>query len=140
LSRTTLTIRLRVADQDLQARSIRRRLGVAMFKLSDDGTALEFKVNVANIDNVFAPSSLCQSGQFGDSSRRFTVGELSRRSSSSSCGATRLDLRGLARTRRRANLGSSETSWNGWRARRPQPRWQAFPARRGLGTFRRLRE
>ena len=34
-------------------------VGVAKFKLSDDGAALEFKVNVANIDNVFAAHIHC---------------------------------------------------------------------------------
>jgi CHRD domain len=34
-------------------------VGVATFKLSEDGTALQFKVNVANIDNVFAAHIHC---------------------------------------------------------------------------------
>ena len=34
-------------------------VGVATFKLRQDGTALEFKVNVANIDNVFAAHIHC---------------------------------------------------------------------------------
>ena len=33
--------------------------GVATFKLSSDGTALDFKVNVANIENVFAAHIHC---------------------------------------------------------------------------------
>ncbi len=33
--------------------------GVATFKLSDDGTELDFKVNVANIENVFAAHIHC---------------------------------------------------------------------------------
>jgi CHRD domain len=34
-------------------------VGVAKFKLSDDGAALKFKVNVANIENVFAAHIHC---------------------------------------------------------------------------------
>jgi hypothetical protein len=34
-------------------------VGVATFKLRDDGTALQFKLNVANIDNVFAAHIHC---------------------------------------------------------------------------------
>jgi hypothetical protein len=34
-------------------------VGVATFKLRDDGAALRFKVNVANIDNVFAAHIHC---------------------------------------------------------------------------------
>jgi CHRD domain len=42
-----------VPPRDTQAR------GVATFKLREDGTALRFKVNVANIDNVFAAHIHC---------------------------------------------------------------------------------
>jgi hypothetical protein len=42
-----------VPPRDTQAR------GVATFKLRADGTALEFKLNVANIDNVFAAHIHC---------------------------------------------------------------------------------
>jgi CHRD domain len=45
-------------DQEVPARDT-RAVGVAKFKLSKDGTALEFKVNVANIDNVFASHIHC---------------------------------------------------------------------------------
>ncbi len=45
-------------DQEVPARDT-RGVGVAKFKLSKDGTALEFKVNVANIDNVFAAHIHC---------------------------------------------------------------------------------
>jgi hypothetical protein len=45
-------------DQEVPARDT-RAVGVAKFKLSKDGTALEFKVNVANIDNVFAAHIHC---------------------------------------------------------------------------------
>ena len=45
-------------DQEVPARDT-RAAGVATFKLSKDGTALEFKVNVANIDNVFASHIHC---------------------------------------------------------------------------------
>jgi CHRD domain len=37
--------------------------GVATFKLSDDGSALTFKVNVANLDNVFAAHIHCGSAE-----------------------------------------------------------------------------
>src|ERR1700752_2077716 len=33
--------------------------GIATFKLSSDGTALDYKVNVANIENVFAAHIHC---------------------------------------------------------------------------------
>jgi hypothetical protein len=42
-----------VPARDTQAR------GVATFRLSDDGAALEFKLNVANIDNVVAAHIHC---------------------------------------------------------------------------------
>ena len=42
-----------VPPRDTQAR------GVATFKLREDGAALAFKVNVANIDNVFAAHIHC---------------------------------------------------------------------------------
>jgi Cu/Zn superoxide dismutase len=42
-----------VPPRDTQA------VGVATFKLSEDGTALEFKVNVANLDNAFAAHIHC---------------------------------------------------------------------------------
>jgi CHRD domain len=45
-------------DQEVPARDT-RAAGVAKFKLSKDGTALEFKVNVANIHNVFASHIHC---------------------------------------------------------------------------------
>ena len=45
-------------DQEIPARDT-NAVGVATFKLSKDGTALEFKVNVANIDNVFASHIHC---------------------------------------------------------------------------------
>jgi hypothetical protein len=45
-------------DQEVPARDT-GAVGVATFKLSQDGTALEFKVNVANIDNVFAAHIHC---------------------------------------------------------------------------------
>jgi len=45
-------------DQEVPARDT-RAVGVATFNLSDDGTALEFKVTVANIDNVFASHIHC---------------------------------------------------------------------------------
>jgi hypothetical protein len=45
-------------DQEVPARDT-RAVGVATLKLSNDGTALEFKVNVANIDNVFASHIHC---------------------------------------------------------------------------------
>jgi hypothetical protein len=45
-------------DQEVPARDT-QAVGVATFKLREDGTALEFKVNVANIDNVFAAHIHC---------------------------------------------------------------------------------
>jgi hypothetical protein len=45
-------------DQEVPARDT-QAVGVAKFKLRDDGTALLFKVNVANIDNVFAAHIHC---------------------------------------------------------------------------------
>jgi hypothetical protein len=45
-------------DQEVPARDTQAR-GVATFKLRADGTALEFKLNVANIDNVFAAHIHC---------------------------------------------------------------------------------
>jgi hypothetical protein len=45
-------------DQEVPARDTQAR-GVATFKLRQDGTALEFKVNVANLDNVFAAHIHC---------------------------------------------------------------------------------
>lgn len=45
-------------DEEVPARDT-RAVGVAKFKLRDDGAALEFKVNVANIDNVFAAHIHC---------------------------------------------------------------------------------
>jgi CHRD domain len=45
-------------DEEVPARDT-RAVGVAKFKLSSDGNALEFKVNVANIDNVFAAHIHC---------------------------------------------------------------------------------
>jgi hypothetical protein len=44
--------------QEVPARDTQAR-GVATFKLREDGTALGFKVNVANIDNVFAAHIHC---------------------------------------------------------------------------------
>ena len=44
--------------QEVPARDT-QAVGVAKFKLRADGTALEFKVNVANIDNVFAAHIHC---------------------------------------------------------------------------------
>ena len=44
--------------QEVPARDTQAR-GVATFKLREDGTALAFKVNVANIDNVFAAHIHC---------------------------------------------------------------------------------
>jgi hypothetical protein len=44
--------------QEVPARDT-QAVGVATFKLREDGTALEFKVNVANIDNVFAAHIHC---------------------------------------------------------------------------------
>jgi hypothetical protein len=45
-------------DEEVPARDT-RAVGVAKFKLSDDGTALQFKVNVANIENVVAAHIHC---------------------------------------------------------------------------------
>src|SRR5215211_5549133 len=45
-------------DQEVPARDT-QAVGVATFKLGEDGTALEFKLNVANIDNVFAAHIHC---------------------------------------------------------------------------------
>jgi hypothetical protein len=44
--------------QEVPARDT-QAVGVATFKLREDGTALEFKVNVANIDNVVAAHIHC---------------------------------------------------------------------------------
>jgi len=45
-------------DQEVPARDTQAR-GVATFKLRGDGAALRFKVNVANLDNVFAAHIHC---------------------------------------------------------------------------------
>jgi hypothetical protein len=45
-------------DQEVPARDT-HAVGVAKFKVSGDGTALEFKVNVANIQNVVASHIHC---------------------------------------------------------------------------------
>ena len=45
-------------DQEVPPRDTQAR-GVATFKLRDDGAALAFKVNVANIDNAFAAHIHC---------------------------------------------------------------------------------
>ena len=45
-------------DQEVPARAT-QAVGVATFKLREDGTALGFKVNVANIDNAFAAHIHC---------------------------------------------------------------------------------
>jgi CHRD domain len=45
-------------DEEVPARDT-QAVGVAKFKLSDDGAALDFKVNVANIDNTFAAHIHC---------------------------------------------------------------------------------
>jgi hypothetical protein len=45
-------------DQEVPARDT-DAVGVAKFKLRDDGTTLQFKINVANIDNVFAAHIHC---------------------------------------------------------------------------------
>jgi CHRD domain len=45
-------------DEEVPARDT-QAVGVAKFKLRDDGTALQFKVNVANIENVFAAHIHC---------------------------------------------------------------------------------
>jgi len=44
--------------EEVPARDTNAR-GIATFKLSSDGTALEYKVNVANIENVFAAHIHC---------------------------------------------------------------------------------
>jgi hypothetical protein len=49
----TLSGAQEVPPRDTQAR------GVATFKLREDGTALAFKVNVANLDNAFAAHIHC---------------------------------------------------------------------------------
>jgi hypothetical protein len=45
-------------DQEVPARDT-QAVGVAKFKLREDGAALRFKVNVANIDNAFAAHIHC---------------------------------------------------------------------------------
>jgi hypothetical protein len=45
-------------DQEVPPRDTQAR-GVATFKLREDGTALAFKVNVANLDNAFAAHIHC---------------------------------------------------------------------------------
>jgi CHRD domain len=45
-------------DEEVPARDT-QAVGVAKFKLSDDGAALQFKVNVANIENVVAAHIHC---------------------------------------------------------------------------------
>jgi len=45
-------------DQEVPARDT-QAIGVATFKLRQDGAALRFKVNVANIDNAFAAHIHC---------------------------------------------------------------------------------
>ena len=45
-------------DQEVPARDT-QAVGVATFKLRDDGAALAFKLNVANIDNAFAAHIHC---------------------------------------------------------------------------------
>jgi CHRD domain len=45
-------------DQEVPARAT-QAVGVATFKLREDGTALAFKVNVANLDNAFAAHIHC---------------------------------------------------------------------------------
>jgi hypothetical protein len=45
-------------DEEVPARDT-QAVGVATFKLREEGTALEFKVNVANIDNPFAAHIHC---------------------------------------------------------------------------------
>jgi hypothetical protein len=45
-------------DEEVPARDT-LAVGVATFKLSEDGTALLFKINVANIDNAFAAHIHC---------------------------------------------------------------------------------
>jgi CHRD domain len=45
-------------DEEVPARDT-KAVGVAKFKVRDDGAALKFKVNVANIENVFAAHIHC---------------------------------------------------------------------------------
>jgi hypothetical protein len=45
-------------DQEVPARDT-QAVGVATFKLRHDGTALQFKVNVANLDNAVAAHIHC---------------------------------------------------------------------------------
>src|SRR5512132_4461709 len=45
-------------DQEVPARDT-QAVGVATFKLRGDGSALRFKVNVANLDNAFAAHIHC---------------------------------------------------------------------------------
>jgi CHRD domain len=45
-------------DEEVPARDT-KAVGVAKFKLREDGTALKFKVNVANIENAFAAHIHC---------------------------------------------------------------------------------
>jgi hypothetical protein len=45
-------------DQEVPARDT-KAVGVATFKLSADGTALRYKINVANLDNVVAAHIHC---------------------------------------------------------------------------------
>jgi hypothetical protein len=45
-------------DNEVPARDT-QAVGIATFKVSDDGAALEFKINVANIDNAFAAHIHC---------------------------------------------------------------------------------
>jgi CHRD domain len=45
-------------DQEVPPRDT-QAVGVATFKLREDGTALEFKLNVANLDNAFAAHIHC---------------------------------------------------------------------------------
>src|SRR6266511_396056 len=45
-------------DQEVPARDT-QAVGVATFKLREDGSALRFKVNVANLDNAFAAHIHC---------------------------------------------------------------------------------
>ena len=45
-------------DQEVPARDT-QAVGVATFKLREDGAALQFKINVANIDNVVAAHIHC---------------------------------------------------------------------------------
>jgi CHRD domain len=45
-------------DQEVPARDT-QAVGVAKFKLREDGTVLLFKINVANLDNVFAAHIHC---------------------------------------------------------------------------------